>query len=405
MIDKIILRKQDKWQMSGSVGISSSKSESNRLLLIDALASKKMALSNLSTARDTQTMSRLLEEKALIWDVLDAGTTMRFCTAYLALKGQGETITGTDRMQQRPIGPLVNCLRSLGAKIDYLNNDGYPPLRINGIKEQLSDRIEIPGNISSQYISALLMIAPMLPNGLTIHLTTEIFSRPYIEMTLKLMEKYAVKHEWDGQTISIKPQSYEAHENEYAVESDWSGASYWYSFVALGEGELFLPNLRKDSTQGDQAIGDIMSKLGVKSTFEASGVRLSKTSDYQKEIDLNFKECPDLAQTVMVVAAAKGVKLNMIGLESLKIKETDRVAALTNELAKIGATLSENGSNWTLSPSKDLPTSVEIKTYEDHRMAMAFAPLCCVMDVTIEEPDVVKKSYPEFWEEVEKVRG
>lgn len=403
MSDKKILRKSDKWQMSGSVGISSSKSESNRLLLINALASKKMTLNNLSTARDTQTMTQLLQDQPQNWDVKDAGTTMRFLTAYLALNGKNDVITGTDRMQQRPIGPLVNCLRLIGAEIEYLNNDGYPPLKINALKNQLKNEIDIPGNISSQYISALLMIAPVLPNGLTINLTTEIFSRPYIEMTLKLMQKYGVNHKWNGRSISITSQKYEAKIDEYTVESDWSGASYWYSFVALGDGELFLPNLRKDSTQGDQAIVEIMRNLGVKSTFETAGVRLSKLDSIKKDIDLDFKECPDLAQTVMVVAAVKGTTLNMTGLESLKIKETDRVAALKNELAKLGATLSENSNTWKLTPTDKLPTSVEIATYEDHRMALAFAPLCCVMDVTIEEPDVVKKSYPEFWDEVDLI--
>jgi 3-phosphoshikimate 1-carboxyvinyltransferase len=403
MSDKKILRKSDKWQMSGSVGISSSKSESNRLLLINALARKKMELKNLSTARDTQTMMGLLSGKNLLWDVKDAGTTMRFLTAFLALKGQNDVITGTKRMQQRPIGPLVNCLRLIGAEIEYLNTDGYPPLKINALKNQRVNQIDIPGNISSQYISALLMIAPVLPKGLTINLTTEIFSRPYIEMTLKLMEKYGVEHSWEGQSITIRHQLYIAQSGAYVVESDWSGASYWYSFLALGEGQLFLPNLRMDSTQGDRAIVEIMSKLGVNTQYESEGVRLTKRNDHKAEIELDFKECPDLAQTVMVVAAVKGTKLIMTGLESLKIKETDRVAALTNELAKIGASLSEAGSTWTLTPASALPNSVEIATYEDHRMAMAFAPLCCVMDVTIEEPDVVKKSYPEFWVEVKRV--
>ena len=403
MNNKKILTKSDKWQMSGSVGISASKSESNRLLLINALASRKMVLNNLSTARDTQTMTSLLEERTQLWDVKDAGTTMRFLTAFLAIKGEEDVITGTERMQQRPIGPLVDCLRSLGADVTYLNKEGYPPMRITALKKQALDHIQIPGNISSQYISALLMIAPVLPNGLTITMTTEIFSRPYIEMTLKLMEKYGVKYNWEGQMIRIKPQKYEASEREYTVESDWSGASYWYAFVALGEGELFLPNLRQDSTQGDQAIALIMSKLGVKTEYESKGVRILKLPKHVQEMELDFKECPDLAQTVMV-AAVKGVKLVMTGLESLKIKETDRVLALTNELAKIGAVLTESDNTWTLIPSSSLPDSVEIATYEDHRMAMAFAPLCCEMDVTIEEPDVVKKSYPEYWDEVEKIR-
>jgi 3-phosphoshikimate 1-carboxyvinyltransferase len=307
-------------------------------------------------------------------------------------------------MQQRPIGPLVNCLRLLGAEVDYLKKDGYPPLRINALKKQLVNHIDIPGNISSQYISALLMIAPSLPQGLTINLTTEVFSRPYIEMTLKLMAKYGVKHEWKGSSISILPQEYVAQTENYTVESDWSGASYWYSFVALGEGELFLPNLRADSTQGDQAIATIMDKMGVKSSFEQEGVRLTKHNSVQTALHLDFKECPDLAQTVLVVAAVKGIHLEMTGLESLKIKETDREQAMMNELAKIGASLTESKGVWTLTPSDQLPDAVEIETYEDHRMAMAFAPLSERMDVTINDPDVVKKSYPEFWDEVAGIR-
>lgn len=399
-MDKIVLRKSDGRPNGARVRLSASKSESNRLLLIDALAEKKMALENLSTARDTQTMQALLTNKPKEWDVKDAGTTMRFLTAFLALKGHGDVITGTERMQQRPIGPLVEALRHIGATISYVNKEGYPPLRIEKLVEQKHAEITIPGNISSQYISALLMIAPVLPNGLTIHLSTEVFSRPYIEMTLKLMQKYGVSHVWEGNEIRIAPQTYRAKEDSYTVESDWSGASYWYAFVALGKGGLFLPNLHQDSTQGDQAIVDIMAKMGVQTHYENGGVRLEKGGTIEGMIKWDFRNCPDLAQTVLVVAAAKGIRIEMTGLESLKIKETDRVQAMMNELAKLGAILTENGSTWTLVPSKELPDSVEIDTYDDHRMAMAFAPLSCLLDVTIHEPDVVKKSYPEFWEEV-----
>jgi len=399
-MDKIVLKKSDGRPNGTSVRLSASKSESNRLLLIDALAERKMSLENLSTARDTQTMRALLATQPKEWDVKDAGTTMRFLTAYLALKGNGDIITGTERMQQRPIGPLVEALRHIGASIAYVNKEGYPPLRVEKLVEQKQAEITIPGNISSQYISALLMIAPVLPNGLTIQLSTEVFSRPYIEMTLKLMQKYGVRHAWEGNEIRIAPQPYLAKADSYTVESDWSGASYWYAFTALGKGGLFLPNLHQDSTQGDQAIVDIMAKMGVKTTYENGGVRLDKGRTIEKVIKWDFRNCPDLAQTVLVVAAAKGIRLEMTGLESLKIKETDRVQAMMNELAKLGAILSENGSSWTLVPSKELPDSVEIDTYDDHRMAMAFAPLSCLMNVTIHEPDVVKKSYPEFWEEV-----
>jgi len=400
---KIILKKRTPTRLSGGVRLASSKSESNRLLLIQALANEAVEISNLSTARDTQTMRGLLSEKSAVWDVKDAGTTMRFLTAYLATKGEDQTITGTDRMKQRPIAPLVEALRTMGAKIQYLEADGFPPLKISRIEKQLTNTLAIPGNISSQYISALLMIAPCLPSGLQIELTSEIFSRPYIDMTLKLMEQFHVGHTWAGNTVSIEPQSYTA--GSCKVESDWSGASYWYSFMALNQekGHLFLPNLKAYSTQGDQQIMTLMKPLGVITQFVNGGVRITqkKIESFEQEID--FRDCPDLAQTVMVVAAVKGIRLTMTGLESLRIKETDRIKAMRSELAKLGALLSDYGNAWTLEPSSALPQEIEISTYEDHRMAMAFAPLCHLMDVTIEDPLVVNKSYPEFWEEMRKV--
>lgn len=402
---KISIKKRTPSRLSATVQLAASKSESNRLLLIQALSEKELTLSNLSDARDTQTMLNLLAEKSSIWDVKDAGTTMRFLTAYLAVKGEGQTITGTDRMKQRPIGLLVEALRQLGATIDYLEKDGFPPLRISKIEKQLTKKISIPGNISSQYISALLMIAPCLPKGLEIELSSAVTSRPYIEMTLKLMASFHVNHSWAGDTIKIKPQSYS--EGTYEVESDWSGASYWYSYVALNQekGHLFLPNLNEYSTQGDQQIMSIMKPMGVITQFVDGGVRIKKKEIEIRKQSIDFKDCPDLAQTVMVVAAVNGIQLNMTGLESLRIKETDRIKAMKNELAKLGAVLSDDGNAWILEPAKTLPESVEISTYEDHRMAMAFAPLCHHMDVTIEDPLVVNKSYPGFWDELQKVNG
>lgn len=378
--------------------LTSSKSESNRALLIHALSGNKLELHNLSAARDTQTMQRLLQESGQVWDVLDAGTTMRFCTAYLAVRGHGETITGTDRMKQRPIGLLAEALRKLGADITYLEQEGFPPLKISRLEEQLTSELEVPGNISSQYISALLMIAPTLPNGLTITLTNEIFSKPYIEMTLGLMRHFGVKASWKGaQTIHIEAQSYKAA--KYTIESDWSGASYWYSFSALNKGaKIKLLGLREKSLQGDQQIAEIMKKMGVNTIYDAQGAQLVKTEKVAKELTIDFKACPDLAQTVMVAAAVKGIRLNMTGLESLRIKETDRIAAMQTELAKIGTKLTETGSTWQLTPGEIPSGPIEINTYDDHRMAMAFAPLCQAVEVVIHEPDVVKKSYPDFWD-------
>jgi len=389
--------------LKGSVQLTSSKSESNRALLINALSGNKLQLSNLSAARDTQTMMRLLQNTGQSeWDVLDAGTTMRFCTAYLAVKGEGQTITGTPRMCQRPIGLLVDALRKLGATIEYLGKEGYPPLKITGIQEQKETLIEIPGNISSQFISALLMIGPSLPKGLQLKLTTEVFSRPYIEMTLGLMERFGVTAEWIDDTISIEPQEYTG--GAYSIESDWSGASYWYSMAALGkEVDLKLLGLKENSLQGDQMISMIMENMGIKTTYTSEGVHLTPEGRNMPTIAIDFKTCPDLAQTVMVTAALKGVTLHMTGLESLRIKETDRIAAMQNELAKLGATLTEDGNTWQMTPG-EVPAKIEtIDTYDDHRMAMAFAPIAQVLPVTIDEPHVVVKSYPDFWKDLESV--
>lgn len=398
---KYLLKKFDQ-PLKGKVQLTSSKSESNRALLINALSGNKLSLDNLSAARDTQTMTSLLQQSGQVWDVLDAGTTMRFCTAYLGVKGQGEIITGTERMCQRPIGLLVDALRKLGAEIEYQNQEGYPPLKIHGIQEQKSNRIDIPGNISSQFISALLMIGPSLPKGIEINLTTEIFSRPYIEMTLGLMKRFGVEAKWEGHLIQIAPQPYTG--GQYSIESDWSGASYWYSMAALnGNADLVLGGLKEDSLQGDQEIATIMELLGVQTTYMDGGAHLISTDRVEKEISINFKTCPDLAQTVFVVAAIKGATLRMTGLESLRIKETDRISAMQNELAKLGAQLIEEGNTWTLVPGS-LPQKIApIDTYDDHRMAMAFGPVCQVQEVTIDDPSVVNKSYPAYWDDFKSV--
>lgn len=391
------------YQLKGVVQLTSSKSESNRALLINALSGNKLSLDNLSAARDTQTMFKLLQEPGQeTWDVLDAGTTMRFCTAYLAVRGEGQTITGTRRMKQRPIGLLAKSLQQLGATIVYVEKEGYPPLKISRIIDQKANEIEIPGNVSSQFISALLMIGPCLPEGITLKLTTEVFSRPYIEMTLGLMERFGIRSKWKEDEISIKKQTY--WEGSYTIESDWSGASYWYSMAALSQsGSLKLLGLREKSLQGDQQIAEIMRKMGVNTVYDSTGAQLIKTARLEKEITIDFKTCPDLAQTVMVAAAAKGVTLKMTGLESLRIKETDRIAAMQTELAKIGSTLTEEDHTWTMTPGPLVKNTPTIHTYEDHRMAMAFAPLCQVMDLEIDDPEVVRKSYPAFWDDLRSV--
>ena len=408
-MDKISLKKNT-GSFKEEIPLASSKSESNRALIINALCGFKGELTNLSSARDTQTMIRLLKENGEVADVLDAGTTMRFLTAYFASRGQQKTMTGTPRMQERPIGILVDALRSIGVEIDYLKNDGYPPHQIHSFEYQISDAVNIRGDVSSQYISALLMIAPTLPKGLKINLIGEIGSIPYITMTIQLMASFGVQVEadWEAKTLVVAPQKYEPV--SYAIESDWSGASYWYSVLALTpfeDARLKLLGLKENSLQGDSAIVEIMEHLGVKSTFEEGGVVLTKTEP-KESFEWDFANCPDLTQTVAVICVAKGIAARFTGIESLKIKETDRVLALQNELAKIGGELNEVEKNhlYEVVSRKSMSEVSEtpfIKTYEDHRMAMAFAPLAMLMDVDIEEPGVVAKSYPEFWDHLGKI--
>lgn len=385
------------------IPLSSSKSESNRSLVIQALSEATINLSNLSDARDTQTMMRLLASDDETWDVLDAGTTMRFLCAFAAVGQEKKLLTGTKRMQERPIKILADALKVLGAKIKYQSKEGYPPLAIMPIKKQKSNELSIRGDVSSQYISALLMIAPTLPEGLILKLKGNIGSRPYIQMTLDLMSRFGVTHEWNGDKISIGPQAYK--EGTYSIESDWSAASYWYSLVSLSEqGSVKLLGLRANSLQGDMAIVRMMNSLGVMSSFEEDGVLLQKIP-HQNEVEFDFTDCPDLAQTIAVISAAKGVHCKMTGLESLKIKETDRVKALKKELKKFGVRFKETADGlWEVTGElKTAATPVEIDTYEDHRMAMAFAPLCTQQELIIHDPSVVNKSYPGFWKHLESV--
>ena len=407
------------------VPLAASKSESNRALIINALTDFKGDLENVSAARDTQTMLRLLQSTDPIADVLDAGTTMRFLTAYFAVTGQQKTMTGTPRMCERPIGILAEALRSLGAHIIYQGKEGYPPLQLSGFSYSGRNHVTIRGDVSSQYISALLMVAPMLPEGLTLELIGEIGSRPYIEMTLQQMAAFGAIYEanWEAKTIHVPSQIYQP--THYQVESDWSGASYWYSVIALAnEAEAELLGLKENSLQGDSAIVKIMENMGVKSTFTKRGVLLTKIPA-KEAFEWDFTDCPDLAQTVAACAVAKGITVTMTGVESLKIKETDRIAALQAELPKIGGELveitacekykvqrvkgqGEKGENSqtvlsTLQTALDNQSLPLIETYDDHRMAMAFAPVGMVRPIRISEPHVVAKSYPSFWEDLKKV--
>lgn len=377
--------------------LPASKSLSNRALIINALSGWKGNLANLSAANDTRLMEKLLHATDPVVNAEDAGTTMRFLTAYYATQNESRTLTGTARMQERPIGILVNALQQLGASISYLGKEGYPPHQTNGF-HQLTDTISIRGDVSSQYISALMMIGPTLPNGLRLHLEGTIGSKPYISMTIELMRHFGAAATWSGREIVIESKPYESA--TYEVESDWSAASYWYSFAALApEANLELPGLHDSSWQGDSAIREIMKGLGVTDVRSNQQLKLVKGKANHHVIQ-DFTDCPDLAQTVAVVCAAKGIKGEFTGLESLRIKETDRILALQTELGKIGAQLLEQNNTWTLIPSESLPAKVVIDTYHDHRMAMAFAPLATQMDVTIHAPEVVRKSYPDFWKDV-----
>lgn len=389
--------------IDAEIDLASSKSESNRALIIQALCSAPCSLDNLANARDTETMIRLLASNNETLDVLDAGTTMRFLTGFSAVQNKKTIMTGSDRMQNRPIALLVDALKTIGAQISYNAKDGYPPHTISPFQYNGNNKITIPGDVSSQYISSLLMIAPTLPDGLELTLTGKIGSKPYIQMTLNLMGKFGVSHIWDGNTIKVEAQEYTG--GDYTIEGDWSGASYWYSIVALAENaKVQLNGLRKDSNQGDSVLVEMMPILGVKSTFNDKGVLLEKceTGD---NFEWDFTHCPDIAQTISVIAAAKGIPAQLTGLESLRIKETDRIEAIKNELAHFEIEVQISGDEAIKIDKQEfkLDSNITIETYEDHRMAMSFAPLGLLQSINIKEPDVVKKSYPDYWRDLRNV--
>jgi len=392
-------------KISGTVQLTGSKSESNRALILKAISHGKVTIENLSAADDTVLLTDALavansdSSAPKVINIGPAGTAMRFLTSYLNLLPGQFTLTGTERMQLRPIGILVDALKEIGAEITYQKQAGFPPLNIEGKIIQSKDTVKIKGNVSSQYISSLLLIASALPKGLTLEIDGELTSLPYVTMTLNMLAEAGVKHAWVDNKIQITPQ--ETTETVIYIEPDWSAASYWYAIVALAaDAEIRLPGLKKNSLQGDIAIAEIMSHFGVKTTFEEKGILLQKTDFVSDKKVFDFKECPDLAQTVVVVAAALKRNITLTGLETLKIKETDRIAALQNEIGKFGATLIEDNETYHLETSNvKEPESISIATYEDHRMAMAFAPLALVFNkLTIEEPNVVEKSYPMYWE-------
>jgi 3-phosphoshikimate 1-carboxyvinyltransferase len=391
--------------VNGVITLNGSKSIANRALIIRALTKDGFDIRNLSNADDTLVLDNLLKSHAKVLDAGAGGTTFRFLTAYLATcEGREVVLTGSERMQERPIRLLVNALRTLGADIEYVKNEGFPPLKIKG-KKLKGGKVTIPADTSSQYISALLMVAPTLEEGLVLELKGEIVSLPYILMTLNLMRYFGVESTLEGNIITVKSQTYQS--KSFFVEADWSAASYYYSIAFLSNSaEITLNGLQKDSVQGDAVIADIF-KDWVETTFLESSIVLKKKNlVLPKVFEFDFLECPDLAQTVLTALAAKNINGTFQGLKTLLIKETDRVAALDNELSKYGAHLKGEVSEnlWKLSSvnfNADLEVIPRIATYEDHRMAMSFAPLSLVTQkVEIEEPHVVTKSYPQFWEDL-----
>ncbi len=418
----LVLSKADKI-VRAEIRLTGSKSECNRALIISALSKGKVKVENLSEAADTVTLAKVLEEGSKSGErgtghvlapqtslpvpeinIGPAGTAMRFLTAFFTLQKQHQVIlTGSERMKQRPIGVLVDALRNLGVEISYVENEGFPPIQITGGFEQKSAEISIKGDISSQYITALLLIASQLLLGLNLHIEGELTSKPYVEMTLSMLQLGGIRHQWNGNVISIQNQPFQPA--IIYVEPDWSAASYWYAIAALcDEAEIFLPGLTAYSLQGDSTITEIMANFGITSQFKNGGVLLIKEPKAVVRKIFDFKTCPDLAQTIIVVCAALGHDASFTGLETLKIKETDRVKALQNELAKIGVELTEKGQVYQLNCAKrSIPEKVFIHTYEDHRMAMAFAPLALIVpEVEIEDFKVVEKSYPAFWEDLQK---
>lgn len=400
-------------RINQTICLPASKSISNRALIIYALSGGEHVPENLSNCDDTEVIINALRHMPDEINIKAAGTAMRFMTAYLSVKPGTHVLTGTERMKHRPIGVLVNALKALGANIEYTAEEGYPPLRITGSTLK-GGELGVPGNISSQYISALLMIGPMLSEGLTLQLTGDIISRPYIDLTLWMMREFGADAEWtSGDTITVKPKPYISR--EYFIENDWSGASYWYEMMALSKdptSEIKLTGLMDGSKQGDSVTRYIFSLLGVKTIFETKQegipqtVTLKQSGRSVPRLDYDFVNSPDLAQTFVVTCAAKNIPFRFTGLQTLKIKETDRIDAMKREMRKLGYMINDKNDNELYWDGERCEPSMElgIDTYEDHRMALAFAPYAFATDgLIINNPNVVTKSYPLFWEDIQKV--
>ena len=400
-------------QHPASIKITGSKSETNRLLLLQALY-PNLVLDNTSNSDDSEVMLKALQNFQLptsnfqLVDVHHAGTAMRFLTAYFSIQeGKEVVLTGSSRMKERPIKILVEALNQLGADISYEENEGFPPIKIIG-KKLIQNKVSLPANVSSQYISALLLIAPKLENGLELTLEGEITSVPYIKMTLTLLNEIGVKTSFVGNKISVKPK-FTIHNSQFTIESDWSSASYWYSIVALSEIgiQISLSSYKENSLQGDSALVEIYQDFGVETTFNSdNSITISKERIHNSQLTTHnsqLNNSPDIAQTIAVTCFGLGMGCDLTGLHTLKIKETDRLEALKMELTKLGAEISVTNDSLYLKSSSAIKEKISISTYQDHRMAMAFAPLALKVPIIIENAEVVSKSYPSFWEDLKSV--
>ena len=401
----LILQKSSLDKNLPEIKITGSKSESNRLLLLQALY-PDIEIENLSNSDDSNLMQIALSKSSDIIDIHHAGTAMRFLTAYLSIQDNRTVeITGSKRMKERPIKILVNALKDLGANIKYLDNKGFPPLKIEG-KQLIGGKVTLKANVSSQYISALLLIAPKLKKGLKLKLKGEITSTPYIKMTLNLLDQIGVKTKFEENTIRVKPFSKKLKQTKLVVESDWSSASYYYSIIALSEvgAQIQLSSYKQNSLQGDSVLATIYKEFGVETKFLDNAIILRKENDCQlKTVNCELSNAPDIAQTIAVTCFGLGLECNLTGLHTLKIKETDRLFALKIEIEKLGGQVVITDDSLHLSASTEIKSNIEIATYNDHRMAMAFAPLALKTELVINHANVVSKSYPDFWSDLESI--
>ncbi len=394
-----------KLNLKGEIQIGGSKSESNRLLILQALASNKFRIENLSNSKDTSLMLKALSNDGDTINIGLAGTAMRFLTAYLSVQeGREVTLTGEGRMKQRPIGELVEALKTLGADITYTEKEGFPPLLIKGKKLE-GGEIDLNSTISSQFITALMLTAPTMEKGIKINLKGKIVSLPYINMTIQLLKKVGIDASLEKKIITVKNGDISS-EKPLAVESDWSSASYHYSLVATAEeADVILGTYRRNSFQGDSALAKIYQKMGVETLYLQDKIRLQKSPITEKSdfIEFDLNQQPDIAQTVAVTCLTLGLDCKLTGLETLRIKETDRLFALKTELEKLGASVKITDDSLAMVSTNNINSEVEISTYDDHRMAMAFAPIALKENIFIQDPDVVVKSYPDFWDHLNKL--